>query len=181
MNWKDFLQKLLLRFSLYEDYQGKLLKLTQRITVAEFQIEFEDLMNKVTKISEPLLISFFIMGLKSTIRREMLMSRHSSLMESFAVARAIEAQLEDSISFSHTKPLWSSSSMPKVLQQQSKEVTSLLIVVPSPPSPATKPTTLPSLLPTPSLPIQRFFPMEVREKREKGLCYNCDQKWSSAH
>ena len=115
------------------------------------------------------------------IRGEMLMSRPSSLMESFAVARAIEARLEDSRPFSHIGPSWSTLSTPRVLQQQSKEVTSLPTVVPSSPSPATKPVTLPSLLPTPSFPIQCFSPMELLEKREKGLCYNCDQKWSSAH
>ena len=90
-SWKDFLQKLLLHFgaSLYEDHQGKLSKLAQSNTVAEFQTEFKDLMNKIMEITEPLLISFFITGLKLVIRLEILMSRPSSLMESFAVARAI--------------------------------------------------------------------------------------------
>lgn len=48
-------------------------------------------MNKVTGISEPLLISFFITVLKSEIRRELLFSRPSSMMEAFALARAYES------------------------------------------------------------------------------------------
>ena len=53
---------------MYEDHQGNLSKLTQTSTVAEFQSAFEELMNKVTGISKPLLISFFITGLKPDIR-----------------------------------------------------------------------------------------------------------------
>ena len=40
---------------------------------------------------------------------------------------------------------------------------------------------LPPLLPTPPLPIHRLSPSELREKREKGLCYNCDQKYTPTH
>ena len=60
--WKDFLISLKHQFgaSMYDDPQGTLSKLTQTTTVAEFQSAFEDLMNKVTGISEPLLINFFI-------------------------------------------------------------------------------------------------------------------------
>ena len=48
-------------------------------------------------------------------------------------------------------------------------------------SPPPKLNTLPPLLPTPNLPIRRLTPAELREKREKGLCYNCDQKYSANH
>ena len=81
--------------SLYEDPQGNLSKLTQTTTMVEFQTAFEDLMNRVTGISEPLLISFFITGLKPNIRRELLFARPSSLMEAFALARAYEARAEE--------------------------------------------------------------------------------------
>ncbi|KAH9745872.1 E3 ubiquitin-protein ligase CCNB1IP1-like [Citrus sinensis] len=81
--------------SLYDDPQGNLFKLTQTTTVAEFQTAFEDLMNRVTGISEPLLISFFITRLKPDIRRELLFARPSSLIEAFALARAYEARAEE--------------------------------------------------------------------------------------
>ena len=60
--WKDFLISLKHRFgaSMDDDPQGTLSKLTQTTTVAKFQSAFEDLMNKVTGIYEPLLISSFI-------------------------------------------------------------------------------------------------------------------------
>lgn len=95
-SWKDFLQNLKFHFdaSLYEDHQGNLSKLIQKSTVAEFQTEFEDLMNKVTGISKLLLISFFITGLWADIRHELLLSRPSSLIEAFALAHMFEARGE---------------------------------------------------------------------------------------
>lgn len=73
-SWKDFLINLKHRFgaSLYEDHQGTLSKITQTTTVEEFQTAFEDLMNKVTGISKPLFISFFITGLRYDIHQELL-------------------------------------------------------------------------------------------------------------
>lgn len=77
------------------DPQGALSKLSQTSTVADFQASFGDLMNQVRGIPEHLLISFFIMGLKSEIHRELSISRPSSLVETFALAQAYEARLED--------------------------------------------------------------------------------------
>lgn len=82
---------------LYEDPQGTLSKLTQTASVAEFQSEFENFMNQVEGISETLLISFFITGLKSNIQRELSFSKPTTLMEAFSHARAYEARLEESI------------------------------------------------------------------------------------
>ena len=44
--------------AIYEDFEGNLSKLTQNGSVSNFHVAFKDLMNKVTGISEPLLISF---------------------------------------------------------------------------------------------------------------------------
>lgn len=59
-NWEAFLLSVRNRFgpSKYEDPQGALSKLLQTDSVATYQSEFEQLMNRVTNISESLLISF---------------------------------------------------------------------------------------------------------------------------
>jgi hypothetical protein len=31
------------------------------------------------------------------------------------------------------------------------------------------------------IPVQRITPAQMRHCRDKGLCYNCDEKWSPAH
>jgi hypothetical protein len=59
-DWDSFLESVKNRFgpSKYEDRQGALSKLLQTGTVPQYQSEFEKLMNRVTVISDNLLISF---------------------------------------------------------------------------------------------------------------------------
>ena len=33
----------------------------------------------------------------------------------------------------------------------------------------------------PSIPIKRITPTQMDERRKKGLCYNCDEKWGLGH
>nr|GEW52248.1 hypothetical protein [Tanacetum cinerariifolium] len=96
-SWEGFLESVRNRFGpcKYEDPQGSLSKLLQTGTVAQYQSEFEKLMNRVTDISENLLISFYISGLKPTLQRELLVAKPTSLGEAFSLARVIEARLED--------------------------------------------------------------------------------------
>ncbi|GJT63339.1 ty3-gypsy retrotransposon protein [Tanacetum coccineum] len=61
-SWEGFLESVRNRFGpcKYEDPQRSLSKLLQTGTVAQYQSEFEKLVNRVTDISENLLISFYI-------------------------------------------------------------------------------------------------------------------------
>ena len=96
-SWPEFVTAVRHLFgpAIFEDFEGNISKLTQNGLVSDFQAAFEDLMNKVTGISEPLPISFFITGLKPAICRELLFNQPSSLMEDFALARVYEARKED--------------------------------------------------------------------------------------
>ncbi|GJT85954.1 zinc finger, CCHC-type containing protein [Tanacetum coccineum] len=62
--------------------------------VAEYQSEFEILINRVTGISQSLLKSFYISGLKLTLQIELLRARPTTLGEAFYLARIIEARLK---------------------------------------------------------------------------------------
>ena len=95
--WDNFLDSVQNRFGpcKYEDPQGALSKLLQTGTVGQYQGEFEKLMNRVTGISESLVISFYISGLKPTLQRELLVSKPSSLGDVFSLARVTEARLDD--------------------------------------------------------------------------------------
>ncbi|GJT93525.1 hypothetical protein Tco_1082370 [Tanacetum coccineum] len=71
-------------------------KLLQTFTVAEYQNEFEMLINRVTGIPQSLLIPFYISGLKLHLQRELnLVSRPTTLGDVFSLARIIEARFED--------------------------------------------------------------------------------------
>ena len=54
-------------------------------------------MNRVTDVSEGLLISFYISGLKPTLQRELLVSKPTTLGEAFSLARITEARFADQL------------------------------------------------------------------------------------
>nr|XP_016462819.1 PREDICTED: uncharacterized protein LOC107785918 [Nicotiana tabacum]XP_016462821.1 PREDICTED: uncharacterized protein LOC107785918 [Nicotiana tabacum]XP_016462822.1 PREDICTED: uncharacterized protein LOC107785918 [Nicotiana tabacum]XP_016462823.1 PREDICTED: uncharacterized protein LOC107785918 [Nicotiana tabacum]XP_016462824.1 PREDICTED: uncharacterized protein LOC107785918 [Nicotiana tabacum] len=47
--------------------------------------------------------------------------------------------------------------------------------------PALESQTLPGRLPLKRLPLKRLTPTEIQGRREKGLCYYCDEKYSASH
>ena len=173
-SWDGFVENVRNRFgpSKYEDPQGALSKLLQTGTVAQYQGEFGKLMNRVTDISETLLISFYISGLKPNLQRELLVSRPITLGEAFSLARITEARLEDqrSPTVVHTTNVATSV----VTQRQPTtcfSVASCDVDVGKPP-----------LLPTPTqattntnaqpLAIKWISPAERQECLNKGLCFN---------
>ncbi|GKB41362.1 hypothetical protein Tco_0886304 [Tanacetum coccineum] len=78
-----------------QDARYALSKLLQMSTVAEYESEFVVLANRVTGISESLLTSFYISGLKLTLQINLLRARLKTLGEAFALARITEARFED--------------------------------------------------------------------------------------
>ncbi|GJW42152.1 hypothetical protein Tco_0070951 [Tanacetum coccineum] len=74
------------------DAKYTLSKLSQMGTVAEYQSEFEILINRVTGISIKLLKSFYISGIKPTLLCALLWSNPITLDEPFSLARATEAR-----------------------------------------------------------------------------------------
>ncbi|GKD31046.1 ty3-gypsy retrotransposon protein [Tanacetum coccineum] len=111
MTWDGFFESVQNCFGpcKYKDPQGALSKWLQKGTVAQYQIEFEKLMNRVTDISEGLLISFYISGLKPALQRELLVSKPTSLGDAFSLARITKARLDDHATIMSTSWLESSS------------------------------------------------------------------------
>nr|KYP74288.1 hypothetical protein KK1_006960 [Cajanus cajan] len=74
-DWPSFARALEIRFgpSSYENHQGKLLKLCQTSSVADFQATFEKLSNRVFGIPPEVLKNCFISGLNTEIQNEMAM------------------------------------------------------------------------------------------------------------
>ncbi|GJX09473.1 ty3-gypsy retrotransposon protein [Tanacetum coccineum] len=181
--WERFQESVMNRFgpSKYEDPQGALSKLLQLGTVDAYQGEFEKLMNRVTDIPETLLISFYISGLKLPLQRELLVAKPTTLGDAFALARVTEARLDDQVaSMSVTAPKAVTSSGGQRQPNPRFGVSSNQEAV-----------TKPALLPTPSqtnsntnpkpLAIKWISPAERQERLNKGLCFNCDNKWARGH
>ncbi|MCI10416.1 hypothetical protein A2U01_0031509 [Trifolium medium] len=111
--------------------------------------------------------------------------RPPTLMEAFAMARAYEARLDDNPnskggSRGPTSPLSPNNNS---LINPTHINTNPHQSLPQSTSINPKSSTLPPLLPTPpsSLPVRHLPPAEIRDRRAKGLCFKCDEKWGPTH
>ncbi|VFQ64452.1 unnamed protein product [Cuscuta campestris] len=171
-DWHDFIRKFKLRFDPlhFVDYIGQLAKLRQTTGVMEYQTEFERILQHVTGASEETLISLFHAGLKQHLQHEICLLKPTSLSDSFALAHELEAKHAALVtSVSQRQLLWNRSGSGGIRALPST------LGVPSglgKPAPESTPATG---------PIKRLSRAEKLEKDAKGLCYNCDQKWSRDH
>nr|GMD89859.1 Transposon Ty3-G Gag-Pol polyprotein [Ipomoea batatas] len=194
--WHDFLEKVEQRFGTthFEDPLVELAKLTQIGTVADFQAAFEKLLNRVTGVTETQLVSYVIGGLKSHLRRELLLYRPRTILAAFELAKAHEARHNELMlecrTANNEKP------RPPVIHENIRwqprgSKFSQVTIRPSansqpnalPPGKTKAREFLPAPMaqPTPALPIRKYTTAEIREKRDKGLCFRCDQKYFSGH
>ncbi|KAL5844111.1 hypothetical protein ACOSQ4_010069 [Xanthoceras sorbifolium] len=173
--WHEFLLVIEKHFgpSEYEDHFGKLSKLVQTNALSDYQHQFEHLANKIPWVPEHALVSYFVSGLRHDLRKEIQVYKPQSLIQAMGLARLYDDKVTDSKT---TTKSW-------VDRNWSTKPTTF-----------TKPSTLPPLLPTsPSsqlLPasnskqpytIKKLSTIEMLGRREKGLCYNCDEKFFVGH
>ena len=92
VTWEKFLLDLHDHFgsSIYDDPLGRISKLTQTGRVSQFQAEFEVLMNRISGAPEPMLLNFFLWGLKTEIHRELLITPPQSLNDAMLKAQLFE-------------------------------------------------------------------------------------------
>ncbi|GJW86964.1 ty3-gypsy retrotransposon protein [Tanacetum coccineum] len=157
--WDNFLESVQHRFGpcKYEDPQGALSKLLQTGTVAQYQYEFEKLMN----------------------RRELLVSKPISLGDAFSLARVTEARLDDQGVTATTRRSLTTSA-PQILSKSGPGFGAPRIdspksaLLPTPPKVGVNSRSTP-------LPIKWISLAERQEQLSKGLCFNCDNKWVHRH
>ncbi|KAF8398865.1 hypothetical protein HHK36_014729 [Tetracentron sinense] len=46
---------------------------------------------------------------------------------------------------------------------------------------STLPSSVPTVVRKPFAPVQRLTQSQMKDRRDQGLCYNCDEKWTPAH
>lgn len=182
-NWTDFLEKIKKRFgpSQFEDFQSRLFKLVQTSTLDDYQSQFEKLLNKVTGVFESQLLSCFIGGLKSYLGREVRLARPDTLLEAIDLAKEFEARADETRSDRiNTRHSWRTNSNTTNAQ--------IGIGAGSYPKPtmetnrtnSTRTTTILNSEKKP-MPFKRLNWKEQQERRAKGLCFNCDEKYSMTH
>ncbi|KAF5463169.1 hypothetical protein F2P56_019105 [Juglans regia] len=182
-NWEEFTTVLRVRFgpSIFEDPIGAFTKLRQTSTVEEYQTEFKILSNKIKGLTEEFRISTFISGLRDDLKIMVTMFKPNTISAAFGLAKLQE---EEVARRSRTAPnrtqnpfLPTHNNLPKI--------------PPAPPvfrlpAPTTRPENRIPQAPynpnrKPMMPIKRITPIQMQERREKGLCYYCDEKFHIGH
>lgn len=138
--------------------------------MAVYQEAFEKLSHQVDNLLENFLIGCFIAGLRDDIRLDVKIKQPRTLADMIGVARLIE---ERNLLSRRTTQLIRSQITPAVPNLGPKSTAGLL----GPPpiqrvnmNSETNPTT-----------VRRITNQEARERKEKGMCYYCDEKFIPAH
>lgn len=165
----NFLQVIETRFahSPYEDPTGILFKLTLKGSVNDYLSKFEVLTNRIVGLPPPFLLSCFISELDLDIRHEVQACQPLTLIHAAGLARLQEEKLME-----HHHDPRGRTYMEPISHPPSNLLTS--------PLPPTLPL-LPSPAKPPPLPLRRLTLEEMASWRERGLCFNCDAKFTRGH
>ncbi|XP_070001858.1 uncharacterized protein [Nicotiana sylvestris] len=158
-DWPRFALKVMSRFqkrSLLAP-KGHLSKLRQTSTIAEFQARFESIANETNDIPESLLVHVFTSGLRADIQMAVLAHKPKTLDEVFDLAHTHEQRI--------------------VFERER----SLQPVFPRSPPLLPTPTFSPQSNSRTRLLLKRLSPVEIQQRREQGLCFHCDEKYSAGH
>ncbi|XP_017442721.2 uncharacterized protein LOC108347805 [Vigna angularis] len=176
-SWNEMKHAIEIEFgpTLFESPRESLFKLQQHGTVLEYYTEFITLANRTNIEPAEALRDCFISGLRMDIRREVKAQCPTSLMCVVSLAKLYEDKFSSSFKTTpgpnpYRPPNYKTASNPPLKQPLR--------------------TSLPPLLPTPphttqnqhtATPIKRLTPAEQQLKRDKGLCYWCDEKFTPHH
>ena len=158
-DWESMVQALHVRFgsTTYDDPMEVLTRLRQTTTVALYKAEFEAISNRIKGLSPMHKLSCFLSGLKDEIRLPVRMLSPQSLNAAFGLAKIQEEYVM--------------SCRRNMKNQQDLGKNSILGLPKSNGVVETKS----------SIPIKRITLAQMDERRKKGLCYNCDEKWGPGH
>jgi hypothetical protein len=193
--WDEFVVALKTRFapSAYDDPVGAFTKLFQT-TVKDYQYQFEVLSNRISGITEEFKVSSFISGLKEKVRIMVTMLKPPNLPAAFGLARLQEEEVWrrnrsarappwNPTNQSNSKPSFPKLNVPLTLSKPSNPIfptatrnVGFNLLYPDRNIPFQN-----NVVKRPNLPIKRISSNQMQERREKGLCYYCDDKYHIGH
>jgi len=158
----------------FDSPMAELFKLHQTGTVSEYYLKFMALANRSEGLSDVVVLNCFLSGLNRDIRRDVVAQCPTNLLLAVALAKLYEEKYTPMVqqrSTNYNQRYTSLSSTSTNLN----------------PSKTTPKQSSPPLLPTPSTPpirnsnVKKITPAEMQLRREKGLCYFCDEKFTFNH
>ena len=174
VTWSVYREAILARFGrIYEDPLAEIKKLKQNGSVQQYIDEYDKLLCRV-QLSDDQAMSFFSAGLYSEIELAVRMFRPKSLAEMYGLCRLQESQLN--VAKQRNK-------MPVLPTPRYNPQNTTVINSPKPlslPAPNASWRNKPST--STSTPYRKQLTQkEMEEKRMKGLCFYCDQKYFPGH
>ncbi|CAM8940485.1 unnamed protein product [Rhodiola kirilowii] len=163
--WERFATDVAARFGPPAYYKPELViqKLLQIGPVATYISEFETLSTRTPGLTHENLLIRFMARLKDEIQTELILLNPTNLRMAMGMARVAEHKV-------NTMKSWHAKSyLPRNYPSFHGPSSSTSVV-----------KALPSNQGTP-LPIKRLSSAEMAARREKGLCYNCDEKYGPGH
>ncbi|CAA0824986.1 Unknown protein, partial [Striga hermonthica] len=167
MRWRDFEKELITRFgsSDYHDYNEALSRIKQVGSLKDYQKEFERIASRVRDWPEAALVGTFVGGLKAGLAAEVRLDRSRSMRAAIESARLHEDHL---VAVRKTKP----SDVRTETKRTNAATEELTGRTESKPMGETVRTTS---------NIRRLTDEEMQRRREKGLCYSCNEKFMPGH
>ncbi|WJZ94681.1 hypothetical protein VitviT2T_013519 [Vitis vinifera] len=172
LTWDEFTKAVQLRFGPtdYEDPSEALTRLKQTTSVAAYQEAFEKLSHRVDDLPENFLIGCFIAGLRDKIRIDVKIKQPRTLADTIGVARLIEERDQLQRKPNQQTRFQLASLTPKASPNPTAGVLG--------PPPTQRMNQSSNAQPA---TFHRITNQEARERREKGLCYYCDEKFVVGH
>lgn len=153
---------------------GAIKQLQQTGTLAKYQQEFTDLLCHTNGLSSMHQIELFTAGLSEPIRMHVELARPTSLQQALNLARAYE-RLHPTVAHLTTAGRQGSiaQQMPRSWPSPSSRV---FPAVPAPPTGST-PTAATAPTETRTGVFRQLSPAEMTDRRQRGLCFNCDEQF----
>jgi len=154
---------------------AELFKLQQTGSVFYYYLKSMSLTNRSLRLSDEAFLNCFISGLNLDIRRDVVAMTPPTLLCGVALAKIFEEKYN---------PVPKSTCSSYI--QKYSQISTTSVSVSSQPKIQNK-NSLPGLLPTPQGPplkssnVKKISPTEMQLRREKGLCYFCDEKFYFSH
>ncbi|XP_059456434.1 uncharacterized protein LOC132186472 [Corylus avellana] len=190
-SWNDFLIAIQVRFGkgAYDDPMETLSKLKQVGSLEEYKTQFEILANRVLLLIDSHKLSMFLGGLRDDIRLPVRMFNPKTLNDAYALARIQEECL--ATNSRSGKPVWRNQGVGNessyAANKGGNSVGNRVQFYNAPRQNhggfgGTNQTKgFINDTPKAIVPVQKISPTQMDERRKKGLCYSCDDKWSRGH
>ncbi|CAA0840317.1 Unknown protein, partial [Striga hermonthica] len=162
IRWKDFERELstCLGNSYYHNHDEALTRIRQTGSVRDYQKEFERLACRVRGWPESALVGAFVGGLRYDLAAEVRLERQETMHKAMEVARRWEDHL------AATRRGWADFRVP-----EPRHVSATV----GAPSANARP---PGTFRPPATEVKRLTEEEMAQRREKGLCFRCEEKYT---